>query len=192
LRWLGTECVGSCKSFYGIRSRITTKTVPCVMIFVPFYYHYFPLIFSYNLEGPSWLWWYGSWIYSYLYNQFLSLLMLWVRISIRARSTALCDKVCQCLAIGRWFSPGPPVSYTNKANRHDISSHVFVLEVSILHLSMIFLLVCEAVHTVRMVVGFFSPFFFIWTICVSFKSISITFRKLNVNYVMCFICLLIT
>jgi hypothetical protein len=37
--------------------------------------------------------------------------MLWVRISIRARCTTLCDKVCQWLAIGQWFSPGPPRIY---------------------------------------------------------------------------------
>jgi len=75
------------------------------MLFVPFYYHYLPLIYSYSLEGPSWLWSYGSWIYRYLCNQFLSPLMLWVRVSIRARSTTLCDKVCQWLPTGRWFSP---------------------------------------------------------------------------------------
>ena len=48
-------------------------------------------------------------------------LMLWVRISIRARYTTLCDKVCQWLATGRWFSPDPPVSSTNKSDRHDIT-----------------------------------------------------------------------
>jgi hypothetical protein len=57
---------------------------------------------------------YGSWIYNYIYNQCISPLMLWVRISIRARCTTLCDKVCQWLATSRWFSPGPPVSSTNK------------------------------------------------------------------------------
>jgi hypothetical protein len=51
----------------------------------------------------------------------LSPLMLWVRISIRARSTTLCDKVCQWLATGRRFSLGLPVSSTNKADRHDIT-----------------------------------------------------------------------
>jgi len=44
-----------------------------------------------------------------------------VRISIRARWTTLCDKVCQWLATGRWFSSAPPVSSTNKTDRHDIS-----------------------------------------------------------------------
>ena len=35
--------------------------------------------------------------------------------------TTLCDKVCQWLATGRWFSPGTPVSPTNKTDRHDIA-----------------------------------------------------------------------
>jgi hypothetical protein len=46
--------------------------------------------------------------------------MLWVRISIRSRCTTLCDKVCQWLATGRWFSPDTPVSSTNKTGRHYI------------------------------------------------------------------------
>ena len=74
-----------------------------------------PSIPSNNWEGPSWLWSHGSWIYH------LSPLMLWVRIWIRARCTTLCDKVCQWLATSHWFSPGPPVSSTNKADRHDIT-----------------------------------------------------------------------
>jgi hypothetical protein len=37
----------------------------------------------------------------------------------------LCDEVCQCLATGRWFSPGTPVSFTNKTDHHDIAE-VFV------------------------------------------------------------------
>ena len=72
-------------------------------------------------ERLSWQWSYGSWIYNYLCNQCLSPLMLWVRISIRARCTTLCDKVCQWLATGRWFSPGPLDSSTNKTDHHDIT-----------------------------------------------------------------------
>ena len=60
--------------------------------------------------GASRPWSYGSLIC----NQCLSPLMLWVPISIRARCTTLCDKVCQWL-------PGPLVSFTNKANRHDVT-----------------------------------------------------------------------
>ena len=44
--------------------------------------------------------------------------MLWVRISIRARCTTLCDKVCQGLPTGQWFSPDPS---TNKTDHYDIT-----------------------------------------------------------------------
>jgi len=37
-----------------------------------------------------------------------------------ALNTTLCDKVCQWLAAGRWFSQGTPVSSTNKTDCHDI------------------------------------------------------------------------
>ena len=58
---------------------------------------------------PSWSWSYGSRIFNNLYNQCLS---------------QLCDKVCQWLATGRWFSPGDPgdpVSSINKTYCHDIT-----------------------------------------------------------------------
>jgi len=35
--------------------------------------------------------------------------------------TTLCDKVRQLLATCQWFSPGTPVSSTNKTDRHDIT-----------------------------------------------------------------------
>jgi hypothetical protein len=73
------------------------------------------------IKGASWPWSYGSWIYNYLCNQCLSPLMLRVRISIRARCTTLCDKVCHWLATGLWFSPGTPVSSSNKTDRNDIT-----------------------------------------------------------------------
>jgi hypothetical protein len=66
-------------------------------------------------------WLYGSWIYNYLCNQCLSPLMLWVRISIRVRCTTLCDKVCQWLAMGRWFSSGSLFSPTNKTDCNNIT-----------------------------------------------------------------------
>ena len=71
--------------------------------------------------GASWPWSYGRWIYDYLCNWCLSPLMLWVRISVRAKCTTLCDKVCQWIATGQWFSLDPPVSSTNKTDRHDIT-----------------------------------------------------------------------
>jgi hypothetical protein len=51
--------------------------------------------------------------------------MLWIRISIRASCTTLCDKVYQWLATGQWFSPGPPVSSTNKTDHYDITEILF-------------------------------------------------------------------
>jgi hypothetical protein len=49
------------------------------------------------MTGSSWQWSYGCYIYNYLCNQSLSPLVLWIRISIRARCATLCDKVCQWL-----------------------------------------------------------------------------------------------
>jgi len=39
------------------------------------------------IQGPPWWWSYSSWIYNYLCNQYLSQLMLWVRIPLMARCT---------------------------------------------------------------------------------------------------------
>ena len=75
-------------------------------------------LYSNQNNGPSLSWLYNSWIYNYLCNQCLSPLVLWVRISIRTKCTTLFDKVCQWLAISRWFSSGPPVFSTNKTDRH--------------------------------------------------------------------------
>jgi hypothetical protein len=63
-----------------------------------------PLFIEVPIPRPSS---YGIWIYNYLCNQCLSPLMLWARISIRARCTTLRDKGFQWLATGRWFSSGP-------------------------------------------------------------------------------------
>ena len=41
-------------------------------------------------------------------------------LDFEARCKTLCDKVCQGLVTGRWFSPCPPVSSTNKTDRHDL------------------------------------------------------------------------
>ena len=35
----------------------------------------------------------------------------------------LCDKVCQWLATGQWFSPGTPLSFTNKTDCHNIAEY---------------------------------------------------------------------
>jgi hypothetical protein len=64
------------------------------------------------------VWW---WIYNYLCNQYLSTLTLRVQILQRedVLDTTLCENVCQWLAAGQWFSPGTPVSFTSKTDRHD-------------------------------------------------------------------------
>ena len=58
--------------------------------------------------GASWSWSNGSWIYNYLCNHFLSPLKLWIRTRPcrGVFDTTLCDKVCERLATGRWFTPG--------------------------------------------------------------------------------------
>ena len=59
----------------------------------------------------------GSDLYNYLCNQCLSPLMLWVRILLRGDLLdKTCDKVCQRVATGQWFSRGTPVSSTNKTD----------------------------------------------------------------------------
>jgi hypothetical protein len=76
---------------------------------------------------------YSNWIYTGSFAKFIlcvytllcqhSPLAWWVRIPFRrgALDTTLWDKVCQWLAVGRWFSPGTPVSSTNKTDGHDIT-----------------------------------------------------------------------
>jgi hypothetical protein len=105
------------KKYHTIRrnpksTRQIVKTEAC---FIPLTYIYM------TAEGPSWS--HGSWIYNYLCNQCLSPLTLWVRIPLRRGvfGTSLCNKVCQWLTAGRWFSMGTSVSSTNKTNRHGIT-----------------------------------------------------------------------
>jgi len=43
------------------------------------------------------------------------------RLWLGVLDTALCDKVGQLLTTGLWFSPGTPVSSTNKTDRNDIT-----------------------------------------------------------------------
>jgi hypothetical protein len=44
------------------------------------------------------------------------------------RMATLCDNICQWLAKGRWFSPGPPVSSTNKIYHYDIAEILLKVE----------------------------------------------------------------
>jgi hypothetical protein len=58
---------------------------------------------------------------------------VWTLLRGGVLDTILCDKVCQWLAAGQWFSPGTPVSSTNKTDRHDITE--ILLKVALLTIS---------------------------------------------------------
>ena len=83
----------------------------------------------------------GRWIYNYLCNRCLSLLMLWVRLPRGSRSTTLCNKVCQWSAAGRWFSLSPPVFSTNKTDRHDIIEILSKVALNTIYLNLVNILV---------------------------------------------------
>jgi hypothetical protein len=102
------------------------KSLYCRLILNDMYFKNI-YIETHFVKVSSWPRSYGSWNYNYLCNQCLSPLMLWVRISISARCKTLCDKDCQYLATGPWFSPGPPVSSTNKTDCHDITEILLAL-----------------------------------------------------------------
>jgi hypothetical protein len=75
--------------------------------------------------------------------------MLWVQILITARCTTLCDKVCQWLATGLWFSPGTPVSSTSKTDRHDITEILLKVVLNTINLNLkgsIFILFLAVLH----------------------------------------------
>jgi hypothetical protein len=86
----------------------------------------------------------------YLCNHCLSPVMLWVRISIRARYTTLCDKVYQWLETSRWFSPGPPVSCTNKTDRHDITEILLKVALNtIKQTNIVFIRLTQIIHRAK-------------------------------------------
>ena len=103
----------------------------CFTLYIYIYYYY-----CISMKGPSWSWSYGSWISNYLCNQYISPLTVWVRISLSRNllDTNLWDKVCQCLAAGRWFSP---VSSTNKTNRHDMTEIMLKVVLNTINLTYI-------------------------------------------------------
>jgi hypothetical protein len=62
-------------------------------------------------------------------------LKLWVKIPFRwvLFNTTLCDKVCQWLAAGQWFSPGNRVFSTNKTDRHYITEILSIVALTVKH-----------------------------------------------------------
>ena len=99
---------------------------------------YTAVVFTFFWHRAVWSWSHGSWIYNYLCNQGLSPLALWVRIPLRqgVLDITLCDKVCQWLATGQWFSPGTPVSSTNKIDCHDITKILLKVPINTITLTL--------------------------------------------------------
>jgi hypothetical protein len=91
------------------------------------------MLYSSNvLSVPSWSWSHGSWIHNYLCNQCPSCefeLRSWWGVL----DTTLCDKICEWLATGRWFSP---VSSTNETDRHDITEILLKVAINTITLTL--------------------------------------------------------
>jgi hypothetical protein len=49
--------------------------------------------------------------------------------------TILCDKVCQCLATGLWFSVSTPVSSPMKTDRYDINEILLKVTLNTLNMT---------------------------------------------------------
>ena len=109
------------------------------------YLRYLKQIIGMHIIVKGYVWWQPScvsWFYNYIWNQCLSpvttdvvnsnldqdevsqALVSYIANKYIYETSAcvrytLCDKVCQWLATGRWFSPGTLVSSTNKTYHHD-------------------------------------------------------------------------
>jgi hypothetical protein len=107
-------------------------------------------------------------IYIFVCNECLSPLMLWVRISIRARCTTLCDKGCRWLATVWWFSPDPPVSSTNKTDCHDIIEILLKVASNTMKTNKIFNLISWCDLSLRTMVKSWSFYTVLQVTCISF------------------------
>jgi hypothetical protein len=110
-------------------------TINVYYTFVLYHIFMFNCVFSNicNGKGQLWSWAYGSWIYNYLCNQWLSPLALWVWMppTRSVLDTTLCEKVYQWLATGWYFSPDTSVSSTNATERQDITEILLALNPTI-------------------------------------------------------------
>ena len=70
-----------------------------------------------------------SWSRSYGFTTTYAI-SVWTPLKRCVLDTTLCDKLCQWLATGRWFSPGTPISTTNKTDRHDHDITEILLKVA--------------------------------------------------------------
>ena len=69
----------------------------------------------------------------------------------KSRCTALCDKACQSLSTGRWFSPGILVPTATKTDHHDITEILLKVALNTINpkpkpnLHLIFVLFCLSI-----------------------------------------------
>jgi hypothetical protein len=64
-------------------------------------------------------------------------------------NTTLCDKGCQWLVTGRWFSPGTPVFFTNKTDHHHITEILLKKALNIITLTLL-ISFCKSTRKHRM------------------------------------------
>jgi hypothetical protein len=92
----------------------------------------------------------------YLLSIYLSLqnfvfLYFFAQMYLCTQYNILCDKVCQWLATGWWFSPGTPVSSTNKTECHDITEILLKVGLNTITLPIVpqyhSFIVCLHIHT---------------------------------------------
>jgi hypothetical protein len=81
--------------------------------------------------------------------------------------TTLCDTVCQWLAAGRWFSPGTPVSATNKTYCHYITEILLKVELTLyvkyeMYLVKLLCLCCQVLWIVHFRLSVRCSLTFIW------------------------------
>ena len=70
-------------------------------------------------------------------SNYALMLGVWIPLRRGVLDTALCDKVCQWLTAGQWFSPGSLVSFTNKTDHHDITEILLKVEFNTITLTQI-------------------------------------------------------
>ena len=52
---------------------------------------------------------------------------------VHVLDTTLCDKDCQWLATGQWFSPGILASFTNKTDHHEVTELLLKVALNIIN-----------------------------------------------------------
>ena len=133
-------------------------------------------------QGLSWSWSYGSWIYNYLRNQYLSPLKLWVQIPPRwgLLDTTLYDEGSRWLPADQWFSTGTPVSSTNKCDHHDITEILLKVVLNTITLNPFLLTLFMRNCFVKAIVLLFFPYLyhcdvvvvvFLWVLPFPWKSL---------------------